>query len=162
MHQTQKQASRTDAIALLLVDHRKLRALFADYQKRVNAGAPPPERAELALKICEVISLHTEIEAKLFYPAIRAAIVDTDLVNQADVEHTTTQRSIKKIEGTDSNDAHFDARVIVLCKYLSDHLDGAESTLFPLLRKAKLDLLELGERMATLQERLLEEGSPVG
>lgn len=161
-NKTRKRAGATDAIALLLTDHRKLRALFAAYQKLAKAAAPPSERAELALKLCEAIAIHTELEAKLFYPAARAAIANADLVNQADVEHAIAQRSIKRIERADNSDVHFDARVIILCNYMNEHLDEEESTLFPLLQNTELDLVELGQRMSALQERLFEAGSPVG
>lgn len=45
------------------------------------------EKAELVEKICAELIVHTQIGEEVFYPEVRAAIDDEDLMDEADVEH---------------------------------------------------------------------------
>ena len=41
--------------------------------------------------VCEDLTVHTTLEEEIFYPAVREAIDDEDLMNEAAVEHETAQ-----------------------------------------------------------------------
>ena len=51
----------------------------------------------------------------------------------------------------------FDAKVQVLSEEIEHHVEEEEKELFPQVRKADLDLKELGEQLATRKKELMKE-----
>jgi hemerythrin superfamily protein len=56
-----------DAISLLKKDHRKVEALFEQFEKARDSG----RKATLAEQICRELTVHATIEEELFYPALQ-------------------------------------------------------------------------------------------
>ena len=155
--------SPRDAIALLKQDHRTVSALFEEFEK-----AEEEEQSAIAQRVCQLLTVHATIEEELLYPAAKEAFddeEDDDLVNEAEVEHSTAKDLIAKIEGMSSDDEHFKATVKVLGEYIKHHVKEEENELFPQLKKTELDLKELGgplsERKYALMEQLgIQEEEP--
>ena len=145
-----------DAIALLKQDHRTVSALFEEFEK-----ADEEEQATIAQRVCQLLTVHAQIEEELLYPAAKEAFEgeeeDEDLVNEAEVEHGSAKELIAKIEGMSSGDDHFTATVTVLGEYIKHHVKEEESELFPQLKKTELDLKELGGRLAERKFALMEQ-----
>jgi hemerythrin-like domain-containing protein len=133
-----------DALQLLKDDHERVKSMFDDFRKAES----PEEKEQLAERICEDLSLHAELEDTCFYPAIREAIEEEELVNEADVEHATAKDLIAKVQGCDSSDQHFSAMVNVLGEVVKHHIEEEEREIFKQVKNADLDLDELAERMA--------------
>jgi hypothetical protein len=89
---------------------------------------------------------------------VREAIRDEDLIDEATVEHQSAKDLIAQIESGGPQGELFDAKVKVLGEYINHHVREEQNEMFPQVRKTKLDLKELGQR---LQERkmALMEGS---
>lgn len=160
---TQKSASAatargaTDAIALLKNDHKEVMTLFKTYEKMHKAEGPAAERSALATEICRMLTVHATIEEEIFYPAVRAAGVDADLLDEAQVEHASAKELIAQIESMDADDALYDAKVTVLGEYVDHHVAEEQDELFPKVRKAKLDLKALGEELQSRKDELAGE-----
>ncbi|HEY9239835.1 MAG TPA: hemerythrin domain-containing protein [Burkholderiaceae bacterium] len=150
---TRSGAAASDALALLENDHKEVRKLFKAYEKLAKDEAGSDERLEMAQQICEMLTVHAEIEEEIFYPAMRAALDADDLLDEAEVEHASAKELIAQIEAMDADDDLFDAKVKVLGEYVDHHVQEEENEMFPKARKAKLDLEELGTE---LQERKAE------
>ena len=153
-----------DAIALLKQDHRTVEALFDQFE-----DAEESEQSQLAERICQLLTVHTQIEEEIIYPAAKEAFSEDeeeeDLVNEAQVEHNSAKELIARIEGMTPDDETFKATVKVLGEYVQHHVKEEENEMFPALKKAKLDLKELGsqlqERKLALMEQLgIEEDAP--
>ena len=145
-----------DAIALLKQDHRTVSALFEEFEK-----ADEEEQATIAQRVCQLLTVHAQIEEELLYPAAKEAFEgeeeDEDLVNEAEIEHGSAKELIAKIEGMSSGDEHFKATVTVLGEYIKHHVKEEEGELFPQLKKTELDLKELGGRLADRKFQLMEQ-----
>jgi len=145
-----------DAIALLKQDHRTVSQLFEEFAK-----ADEEEQSTIAQRVCQLLTVHAQIEEELVYPAAKEAFEgeeeDEDLVNEAEVEHGSAKELIAKIEGMSSGDEHFKATVTVLGEYIKHHVKEEESELFPQLKKTELDLKELGGRLAERKFALMEQ-----
>ena len=143
-------ARQPDAVQLLKDDHRKVSALFDRYE-RTRGDA---QKQQLASTICEELKVHTEIEEEIFYPAVREAIGDDDLMNEALVEHASAKDLIGQIEGSSPSDENYDALVKVLGEYIKHHVKEEEGDMFKQARESKLDLVGLGEQMSERKREL--------
>lgn len=146
----------TDAIALLTADHAKVKKLFAQYEKIKDSGSEE-DRTALATEICTELTVHATAEEELFYPAVRLAIDETDLVDEADVEHAGAKDLIAQISESSPDDEHYDAKVKVLGEYIAHHVKEEEGEMFPKAKKAKMDLAALGARIEARKEELMAE-----
>lgn len=147
--------SPRDAVALLKQDHRTVERLFGAFEE-----AEEQEQSQLAERICNMLAVHTQIEEEILYPAAKEAFEDeeeSDLVNEAEVEHTSAKELIAKIEGMTPDDETFKATVKVLGEYVKHHVKEEENELFPAMKKAKVDLKEMGAQLAERKFSLMEE-----
>lgn len=144
-----------DAIALLKQDHRTVEALFDEFE-----DAEEQEQSDLAERICNMLTVHAQIEEEILYPAAKEALDEeeaADLVNEAAVEHQSAKDLIAKIESMTPDDEYFESTVKVLGEYVKHHVKEEESELFPALKKTELDLKEMGSQLAERKFALLEE-----
>lgn len=147
-----------DAIQRLTADHREVEKLFEAYSRLAESkDARDSERTELAQQICAMLQVHTTLEEELFYPAVREAIDEQDLLDEAEVEHASAKDLIAQIMGSSPQEPLYDARVQVLGEYVKHHVKEEEKELFPKVRKSGLDLAGLATGMAQRKQSLLEE-----
>lgn len=143
----------TNALTLLRADHTEVQDLFDKYEKTRSAD----RKAALAEQICNELTVHAQIEEEIFYPAVREAIRDTDLLDEAEVEHAGAKSLIAQIEGGSPADELFDAKVKVLGEYVKHHVKEEQNELFPKVRKTRLDLEEIGARLLERKQALMAE-----
>lgn len=90
-------AAKTDATVLLTRDHTEVHRLFKQYEKLTDAEASGSDRQALAEQICMLLTVHASIEEEIFYPAAREANVESDLLDEAEVEHASAKDLIAQI-----------------------------------------------------------------
>jgi len=154
---TSARAAQNDATALLTRDHDEVKKLFRDYEKLADKEADAGERQSLAEQICTMLTAHTTIEEEIFYPAAREADVESDLLDEAEVEHASAKDLIAQIESMSADDELYDAKVKVLGEYVEHHVQEEEGELFPQCREAEMDLAALGEELAARKSELMAE-----
>ena len=137
--------SSVDAIELLKSDHRQVEAWFEDYENSDDDG----ERLDIAGRICNALTVHTQIEEEIFYPAFLDATDEEDLHHEAIIEHEGAKRLIEDIEDSEAGDEYLDARVKVLSEMIKHHVKEEEQPggMFDEARRAGMDLAELGAEM---------------
>ena len=146
-----------DAVNLLTQDHKEVKKLFKAYEKLVKEEAEGSEKQALALQICTMLTVHAAIEEEIFYPAAREALEEQDLLDEAEVEHACAKELIAQIQSMEPEDDLFDAKVTVLGEYIEHHVKEEESEMFPKVKKAKLDLDQLGDELSTRKEELMAQ-----
>ena len=149
--------SQADATTLLAKDHKDVRALFKRYEKLSKAEADGSERQALAEQICRMLTVHAQIEEEIFYPAVREAEVDEDLLDEAEVEHASAKDLIGQIQSMQPDDDLYDAKVTVLGEYINHHVEEEEGEMFRKARRAKVDMVNLGEQLMQRKEQLMGE-----
>jgi hemerythrin superfamily protein len=152
-----KRGAAIDALDLLKADHDKVKTLFREFDDLRGNDDEDERKAELVDEICYELTVHTMIEEEIFYPALRAAIDDDDMMDEADVEHAGARDLISQLEVMYPGDDHFDATVTVLGEEIGHHIDKEESDMFAAARGAGLDLDDLGERMSARKDELDED-----
>jgi hypothetical protein len=148
-------SSELDAIELLKKDHDEVDALFDDYQSLAERDATPRERRALSTRICGLVAVHAMIEEEIFYPAARRAKVDSDLLDEAEIEHGSAKQLIAEIGAARAADPRYDARVKVLGEYIRHHVREEENELFTACRKSDMDMAQIGARLQARKDELM-------
>jgi Hemerythrin HHE cation binding domain len=159
-HKSHK-SSGMDAIDLLMEDHKKVQKVFKEFEKsRDEMG--DAEKGRMVRHCCMELKIHTQLEEEIFYPAAREAIEDEELVDEAEVEHAAAKQLINELEQMEPGEDLYDARFTVLGEYVNHHIKEEEQAggILAEVKKAKIDLEELGRRMMQMKEKLQGEMEP--
>jgi hemerythrin superfamily protein len=143
-----------DAVALLKADHKQVKGWFAQFEKSRSAKI----KQKLAADICKALTVHTEIEEEMFYPAFLAATRDKDMHHEAVVEHDGAKKLIAEIKSSSPADDYFDAKVHVLSEMIKHHVKEEEQPagMFAEARQSKkMDLKALGALMSARKSELM-------
>ena len=146
-----------EAITLLTEDHKKVKKLFADFAKLAKGDGSDKAKAEVVRQICRELTIHAQVEEEIFYSAVRAAIKDNDLMDEADVEHAGAKNLIAQLEAMTPAHDHYDATVTVLGEIIDHHVKEEEGKMFPKAKKAKVDTAALGAALTQRKHELQVE-----
>jgi hypothetical protein len=157
---TTRKPAMPDAIKLLKDDHAAVQKLFDKYEKG-HHRMTDAQKKSLADEICQMLTVHTQMEEEIFYPAcLEAEIKEAeDLMAEAKVEHQSAKDLIAKIEDGRPGGAEYDAWVIVLGEYIKHHVKEEHKEIFPEVRKSDLDLKDLGMRLKERKDELMGRSS---
>ena len=136
--------TRTDAIAALTADHKKVKELFKRFEKLKEDDDAEDEKASLVKQICTELTIHTMLEEEIFYPAVREQIKEEDLLDEALVEHAGAKELVTQLEDMSPDDDLYDSKVTVLGEQIDHHVEEEEGQMFPKAKKAKVDTQQLG------------------
>jgi hemerythrin superfamily protein len=124
-----------DATKLLEQDHKEVEALFKEFERAGDQAYKAKQ--DLTDKIVQELTIHTQIEEEIFYPAVKSDVDDAeDEVLEAVEEHHVAEALIEEIKGLTSEDENFDAKVAVLIESVRHHKDEEENEMFPKVREA--------------------------
>jgi iron-sulfur cluster repair protein YtfE (RIC family) len=143
-HAPLQSAAPGGLLAQLRADHARVRALFHAFA--MLDPAEEEQRARLVDELCQELLLHARLEEELFYPALRA-LADDSLLEDAALEHDSAHELVNQLETLFPGDDYFDATVAVLAEEVAHHVAREETLLFPVLARAGLDDVLLGERL---------------
>ena len=146
------------ATSLLKDDHRKVKKLFADFDKLEKGDEA--EMARIFTELKKEITLHARIEEEIFYPAVVKAEDDEaeERVLEALEEHRLVKMLIDELSGMSSDDELFRAKLKVLKDNVLHHAEEEESEAFELfdkLEKAERD--RVSEELSNRKDELASE-----
>jgi hemerythrin superfamily protein len=144
-------SSGQDAIALLRADHKKVSELYAQYESTRSAA----KKKALVATICLELSVHARVEEEIFYPAVKAALKDKEMIPEAQVEHASLKELIAQVKDREPDGEMFDAKIKVMSEYTKHHVKEEQNEIFPAAKKTRLDMLDLGARIAARKEELM-------
>jgi hemerythrin superfamily protein len=144
----------TDAIVILKDDHKRIKALFKEFQ---NAGENATKRkGAIVDKIIEALTVHTYIENEGMYPEVRKLVPDLEQdVLESYEEHHVADILCMELSAMSPDDEHFEAKTTVLIENVTHHIEEEESEWFPQVRAAlgRKQLAEIGAGMLELQKK---------
>src|SRR5688500_20380755 len=97
-----KSNEKLNALELLKQDHAKVKQSFKEFEKMDHEDHATMQ--EMVRAVCAELKAHTTIEEEIFYPAVRAAIEDEDLMNEAQAEDASAKDLIAQLEGMHAED----------------------------------------------------------
>ena len=151
---TPPKASPKDAIDLLVADHLAAGKCFKQYQTLMKKGAPAGQRKAVADKVCGMLTVHTRIEEEIFYPAARKAGLESNMLDEANIEHASAKELIAQIENGKPGSDYYDAKVKVLGDYIEHHVIEEHTEMFPKCRRSTMDLVALRAQMQARKAEL--------
>ena len=145
-----------DAVTMLKSDHRKVEALF----REIEDADDDDVLEDLAQELVQALTVHAELEERVFYPAVRAALPDeNDLIMEAVLEHGSLKMLIGNLEDMGAGDPLFRPSLKVLKEYVQHHVREEENEMMPKAQRSGIDLDAVGEEMSELRQELLGEGA---
>ena len=152
-------AAVDNALAVLAADHERVLELFARFERLKSNG---PQKAQMVERICDELELHTRVEEELFYPSVREVIGDSELMDEAGVEHDSAKALIEQLRALKPGDNRYDAIVTVLGEYVKHHVQQEQEVMFPKVRSSDLDLVALGRAIKTRKRHIKGEAETHG
>jgi len=151
---------KKDAIQVLEEDHVKVEKAFEQFEKLGDEDSE--QKQQIVSTVLSDLKVHTVIEEELFYPPLLAALKGDDdeiedLLDEAEVEHTSAKELIAQIEAMDPSERLYDAKFTVLCEYVKHHVKEEENEMFAAVRGKSEELDELGQEIASRKMELMEE-----
>ena len=143
-----------DALDRLSLGHEQTRALADECRRFARHVDCEPAMQEVAEALCRAIHRMAALEEELFFPAARAALEASALVDLAELEHATARQIIRQLQRTDPREPRYEALVLALTECVERHARHEQAQLFPRLRESGLDMEALDQR---LDERLARQ-----
>lgn len=140
--------------ATLRADHTRVFEVALAYDEAQDLL----EKALLAEQLCLMLTVHAQLEEEIFYPALRQAGVQSDLLDEAVVEHMTIRQLVTDVESASVEDTLLRAKVHVLTDYVRNHVEEEERELFPLAAN-HLDMADLEARLSARRLQLVREAA---
>jgi hemerythrin superfamily protein len=152
-----KSAAGKSAVDILKQDHAEVQAIFKQYRQLMKSGGSAREKRVLARKACDMLTIHALVEEELFYPVVREAMMESELMNEALVEHDGAKQLIAQLRRMSPDDEFFDATFVVLSEQVKHHIREEEGKIFPKAKKTGLNLQKLGRDLEAFKHELEQD-----
>ncbi|MBI3804182.1 MAG: hemerythrin domain-containing protein [Nitrospirae bacterium] len=112
------------ATELLKKDHERVKDLFKEIKSAGN-----DRKEEILAILTEELRIHSDLEEKIFYPAVKS--VDADEIIRFQEAHHDVEEVLVDLEDLTAEDEEFDQRVRELEQEVTEHISEEEGDLFP-------------------------------
>ena len=123
----------SDAIKVLMDDHRKVERLF----KQAGEGG----NYDICMQICQELTVHSTLEEEIVYPVLEDEI-DPDLAEEAQLEHKAAKGLIDEIEAMEPGDPQLRDAMRRLMNAFRHHVEEEETNVFPRMEALGIDRLK--------------------
>jgi hemerythrin superfamily protein len=149
-----------DALLLLTGDHNRVRGLFKRF-KEAHEKKDQQRGQQVAEKIIRELTVHTEIEESVFYPAVKDAGDEklTELVVEGYEEHAVVKELISEVQSCEPGDERWHAKMTVIIENVEHHAEEEEKEMWTKVRSA-LDPATLETLAEKLETKKRELGAP--
>lgn len=147
-----------NALELLKEDHDKVRDLLNQLVNTTERAEK--KRPELLAKIEKEVTVHSQIEEEIFYPAFKKASGKENerMYYEAQEEHHAVNDLVMPdLKEADPGGTQFSGRAKVVKELLEHHIDEEEEDMFEQARQtmSESELNELGELMMARKKELM-------
>lgn len=143
-----------DATSMLKADHELVADLFDKFEKTKSDA----RKTAIVAQICQELTIHAQIEEEIFYPTVKAALKDHELIPEATVEHASVKALIAEVQDKAPYGEMYDAKVKVMGEFVKHHVKEEEQEMFAKARETDLDMQALGAQMAARKKELITAG----
>jgi hemerythrin-like domain-containing protein len=146
-----KEESRMNAIELLIQDHKEAASLM-DQLETADKGDRSANQMFLQLK--QALTLHTQIEEQIFYPALKNHEETSDMVPEALEEHQEVDDILADMSGLNPGNDEFMDKLTELRDSIEHHVEEEENEMFPKAEQVlgQNRLQEMGRQMQQMKQ----------
>lgn len=119
-----------NVISLLETDHREVEELFAKAESTAGAA-----KQQVLTKLASELTLHSEAEEKIVYPAMRQAGL-AELVDESEKEHQKVKELVTQLQAAEPAGPETDRILAELKADVQHHIEEEESVALPKFRSA--------------------------
>jgi iron-sulfur cluster repair protein YtfE (RIC family) len=144
----------SDAIAMLIADHRLVHDLFAQY---ASAGDCSTKQV-IAEQVFTALEVHAQLEENIFYPAYETMTGKngTQLVADSRLAHEHVKELLIELQGIDLSAEECEAKFQELQHTVERHVAQEEDEMFPEAAQILADqLVDLKDDMVALKQQLI-------
>jgi len=139
---------------MIRMDHTHVLATFHQYE----ADTRPQTKQALVNTISLALEIHAQLEAEIFYPAVRRVVTDAQVIDKSVPEHDEMRRLVARLREMEPTHADYDRTVMELMRDVMHHVADEETVLLPAAeRMLGGELEELGAQM---MKRRLQLSAP--
>ena len=149
-----------NAIDLLIEDHERVKDILTRLTESTERAVKT--RTDLLQKLEMEVTIHTQLEEQILYPAYKEAGGKEELkmYYEAKEEHRAVDSLVlPDLKVTDPGSVEFSGRAKVCKELLEHHIEEEESEMFPQARELfdEARLEEMGKQMSELRDGLKKE-----
>lgn len=153
-----------NAIELLKEDHQEaldlmdqLEEITGDFDEDDEDAAAPTmsnEPVQLFAQLKQALTLHTQLEEAIFYPAMKQFDETRDMIGEAIEEHQEVDQILNDMATLSPGDEEFQDKLEELRDSVEHHIDEEENELFPRAEELCGDerLNEMGNQMLQMKQ----------
>jgi hemerythrin superfamily protein len=145
-----------DAVELLTRDQAVITQLFQDYERLLPLQGAAARKAEIVAQLCLVLTVHSQVEEDIFYPAVLDACGPKAFTKQILLDHVGAQELVARLVKMKPGDTDYDATVAVLHAYVAPHMVNERECVYPKARSGGVDMFGLGQQIHQRQKELYE------
>lgn len=145
-----------DVFKLLKQDHKELKSILNKLEKTSEKSQKAREKG--FKQLMRELSVHAEVEEKLFYPRLQEESKLRETTNEAYEEHHLAKILLKELSETSPDDERWAAKMSVLKEITEHHIEEEEGELFPKAARTlgKEASKELGEQIEAAKKDQLK------
>ncbi|HKP11743.1 MAG TPA: hemerythrin domain-containing protein [Blastocatellia bacterium] len=138
-------------IEMLKQDHQEAAAMMDRIE---SAGEGDPSVMTTFNQLKEALTLHTQIEEKIFYPALRNNDETEDQIEESFEEHQEVKDMLAEMSGLQGGNDEFMSMMSDLRESVEHHVEEEENELFPKAQQILGDsrLQEMGQQMMQMKQ----------
>lgn len=139
---------------MIRTDHTHVVSMFHHY----DIDASPARKHALVESVCLALEIHAQLEEEIFYPAMRDALGDNEIVGKSIPEHDQMRALIDDLRSMQPTDPEYDSTFMELMRDVLHHVADEETRLLPDAEARLGDRLEL--MGAQMTKRRMELAGP--
>jgi hemerythrin-like domain-containing protein len=140
-----------NAIELLIQDHKEAASMM-DQLEIADKGDRSANQTFLQLK--DALTLHTQIEEQVFYPALKNHEETSDMIPESIEEHQEVDQILAEMSSLSPGDDEFMDKLMELRDAVEHHVEEEENEMFPkaeqILGQSRLQ--EMGRQMQQMKQ----------
>jgi hemerythrin-like domain-containing protein len=147
-----------DALDFLRAQHREIDRLLAALVQTPLAS----EKRRLLVDVGDLVAVHLAVEERIFYPGLRAQVVDAAGTPFAVQDHGELRRLVAELLASDVEAASFGVLSRLVRERAASHAASEERRVFPQVRRrvSHLHLRRLEYQMRVLEFQLRTDTEP--
>lgn len=134
-----------DAISRIVAEHAELQQMFTAFENTRSVN----NKRFLVQRICTTVVVHAQVKEEIFYPAVEA------VMQQSTPQHAAMKALVAHIQSLEPVAEQIDGPIQVLAEEVNQHVSTLRENMLPQVKASRIDLVELGDRMARRKAELI-------